>query len=367
MINYYQPFLLPFLGPRSYRMPENVHRTYFLSFEDSLWVLLKQRHIPKRAIILIPDFYCMDVVDNIRAHGYSPVFYPLDSQLRITPQKLNSLIKKHAPGVTIIFHACGITRISDLTIAGLCTGYPDMLVIEDAVHKLIHPETVTLTHPNHYLIDSLRKVSPLPGSFLYQTSGSKPITPDVTYKEWWYSLSVHVYFRLFRAIFVLGNIFHNTYLIRYAHEKTLRAHDDIVGDSDGGYTGMTLVPHIHAYFNFEKIQKQKYAQTRFYEMYLEKVITDSPLWYRIRITEEQKENLHVFPIGIKSPNTRVMFKRIETYLHQRGIVVWFKFPDSAWSNERGILFLPLGFHITNRDIDHIMATLRIMPMPVPET
>lgn len=350
MINYYQPFLLPFLTHKPYRLPANTRRTYFLSFEDGLWVLLKKYRIPKKSTILIPDFYCTDVVDNIRSHGYTPVFYPLDDQLAISKEKLDRYIQQHIPHVIIIFHACGITRISQEYISSLCDTHADTLVIEDAVHKLVAPNTISLRQTNHYLMDSLRKVSPLPGSFLYQNGKAPSVRPDATIREWRYSLSVHITFWFFRTIFVMGTILHNARLIQFAHEKTLKIHDDIVGDSDGGYAGFTLIPHIHAFIDFEKIQQLKYTQVQLYEHYLDDVLKTSPLWYRIYIPDNQKKDLHVFPVGIKKKNVNSIFSRIEAYLHAHNIIVWFKFPDSSWSAHRGILFLPLGFHISHSDI-----------------
>lgn len=358
MINYYQPFLLPFLTYKPYRRIHGMRRSYFLSFEDGLWVLLKKRKIPKGSCILIPDFYCVDVVDNIRSHGYMPIAYPLDDQFTISDHNLERHIRTHKPKVLIIFHACGITRISRKRIEKFCASYPDILFVEDAVHMLVNPQNMLLTHSNHYLMDSLRKVSPLPGSFLYQNTASPHIHPDTIRREWKYALSVHVTFIFFRAVFILGTLLHNAQIIRYAHEKTLKIHDDIVGDSDGGYMGSAMIPHIHTFINFGKIQHLKYTQTTLYEKYMAGLLKKSPLWYRFRIPEKQKKDLHVYPIGLKKGNMSDIFSRIESYLHSQGVIVWFKFPESEWSKTRGVLFLPLGFHIKPKHIVYIMNILK---------
>jgi len=357
MINYYQPFLLPFLGTTPYRVPKDIRRTYFLSFEDGLWVLLNNRHIPKGSVILIPDFYCMDVVENIRAHGYTPIFYPLDDHFRIPPKKLDSYIHRYTPGVTIIFHACGLTHMSGTSIAPLFSRYPDMLVIEDSVHRLVNPENVQLIHPNHYVIDSLRKVSTLPGSFLYRKSDAPPIEPDRNYREWGYMLSVTLRYLLFRIFFTWAVTIRNPSLIRYAHEHILRAHDDVVGDSAGGYRGFFAVPFIHRYFNFTKIMKLKKKQADLYTHHLKQLTVKHPAWYAIDIPEHMKQDLHVFPLGRRGDHLQKEFMRIQTHLHKLGIISWFKFPDCPWSRKRGVLFLPLGFHITPRDIRFITKTL----------
>ena len=358
MINYYQPFLLPFLKHTPYRLPVTVRRTYFLSFEDGLWVLLKKMRIPKGSTILIPDFYCTDVVDNIRTHGFIPVLYPLDDQLSIADKKLTDCIRKHAPSVIIIFHACGIRRITRQKIESLCAEYPDTLILEDSVHRLLNPNTISLTHPNHYIMDSLRKVSPLPGSFLYQNISSPVIRPDAIRHEWRYTFFVHLTFWFFRTVFIVGTLLHNGHVVRYAHEKTLKVHDDIVGDSDGGYTGFSLIPHIHAFIDFEKIQRLKETQVRLYETYMPDVLKSSPSWYQFQIADDQKKELHVYPIGLKKFDAEDISGRIESYLHKHGIIVWFKFPDALWCRKNGILFLPLGFHISPKHIRHIMNIIQ---------
>lgn len=356
MINYYQPFLLPFLGTRPYRMPKEILRTYFLSFEDGLWVLLKNRNVPKGSIILIPDFYCMDVVENIRTHGYTPVFYPLDDHFRITQKKLESYIRKHTPAVLIIFHACGITHLSGAQLTPLFRRHHSTLVIEDSVHRLIHPETVTLIHPNHYVIDSLRKVSPLPGSFLYASAASAPIQPDRSIFEWRYITGVYLKYALFRLLFVLGTILHSDRLVRLAHEHALQSHDNLVGDSRNGYAGGRIVPLIHSFLNFGKVTNLKHDQASLYMDKIKNFVKKHPAWYEIKIPRRAKQDLHVFPLGLRNSQQDVLM-RIQSHLHKHHVVSWFKFTDAPWSRKRGVLFLPLGFHITHADIRHTIKTL----------
>lgn len=335
-----------------------------MSFEDGLWVLLKKRGVKKGSHILIPDFYCTDVIHNIRSHGYTPILYPLDDQLTIPIKDLKTYIDTYKPKVVIIFHACGITRISRGTIESLCKTHHDVLFIEDAVHMLIDPRAISLRLPNHYLMDSLRKVSPLPGSFLYHAAGSPYIHADAMHHEWKYAFSVHITFVFFRIVFILGTLLYSSQLVRYAHEKTLKIHDNIVGDSDGGYMGNAIIPHIHAFIDFRKIQRLKYTQIKLYEKHMGSLLKKSQLWYRFRIPATQKKDLHVYPIGLKNGNGMDMFTHIESYLHTQGVIVWFKFPDSAWSRTRGVLFLPLGFHITEKQIKYIMDTLTSIPQDI---
>lgn len=357
MINYYQPYLLPFLTLTPHTLPGDLRRTYFLSFEDALWVLLKNKNIPKHSVILVPDFYCMDVIINIRNHGFRPVYYPVDDNFQINATALNARIRTHAPAVVILFHACGLPCMDASGIKQLVNSNKDITVIEDAVHRLIEPDKVNLFGDNHYLIDSLRKVSPVPGSYIYWKAGSADIAPDNNSSEWKYLFSVHAWYLYFRALFMAATLMHNPKLILYAHERTLKAHDDIVGDSNGGYAGNPLIPHIHKHFHFAKVQKRKRHQVELYEKLLKSAYHNNAHWYPIAIPGTAKQELHVYPVGFRHHKNSQTLKNIEKELHDKNILVWFKFPDALWSKKRAVLFLPLGFHIRDRDIHYIARSL----------
>ena len=172
MLTYYQPFLFPFLHAKKYVLPKNVYRKFYISFEDGLWNLLKSQQIEHGSTIFIPDFYCMDVVQNIQLHGYTPVLYTLDDHFQISKKNSDYLRRIQKPTVLILFHACGIQnkRLTDPVY--IQSVAQNSLVIEDAVQRLVNPENIQLHHANHVIIDSLRKTSPLHGSFIY---GSKQL------------------------------------------------------------------------------------------------------------------------------------------------------------------------------------------------
>lgn len=357
MINYYQPFLLPFLRTQTYRLPEGVSRTYFVSFEDALWVLLRTLQIPKDSTVLLPDFYCIDVIENIKAHGLHVEYYPLDDHFQITEKELQPHITKHRPHLLIIFHACGITSAVTEKLDRILQKNRDLIVIEDAVQRLINPEKVAILSPRHYVIDSLRKVSPLPGSFLYRRKESPFITPDRTYKEWQYVFLSGIYYALFSVCNVLGTVLSNPSLVIYAHETILAAHDNLIGDSQGGYAGNPIFPHIHKRFDFEKVANRKEAQVTRYDNQLRLLTSRFPTWYGIRIPTRSRGSVHAYPVGIKHPQRVLVMKYIQSRLLSQGIPVWFKFTDSPWSGKRGVLFLPMGFHINAADITRISAAL----------
>ena len=310
------------------------------------------------SVILIPDFYCMDVVINIKNHGFNPVYYPMDDNFQVELPILNAHISAYTPAAIILFDACGIPCLRMSEMKKLTRNNPNIIFIQDAVHRLIEPNKVRLVAHNHYLIDSLRKVSPLPGSNIYWKTGSQTISPDTNRNEWCYRLSVHVWYVFFRVLLTTATLMRIPRLILYAHEKTLKSHDDIVGDSTGGYAGNPLTPHILTHSHFAKVQKHKRHQVELYEKLLRNVCQNNFQWFPVTIPDKAKQELHVYPLGFRHNGDMEQLKKIENLLHRQHILVWFKFPEAPWSDKRSVLFLPLGFHIRNKDIFFIAQTLK---------
>lgn len=356
MLTYYQPFLLPFLHRKRYTLPDGVFQTHFLSFEDAMWSIFSLKNISQKSIVLVPDFYCMDVVENIERHGYTPVFYPLDNNFQIAKLVLERLIDTYKPSVLILFHACGITntRLADgKYIEKLCN---HMLVVEDCVHRLINPSTVSVYHPNHFMIDSVRKVSPLYGSFVYSKMPISIPKIQMRQKEYSYIILTHLLYSLFRIAFVLGVVIRSYGLVSFAHKRLLRFHDDLVGDSTYGYKGSRRNRMLHHYIDFSYIETHKQKQVALYEHLLKPLYIPSSPWYKVHMRSLDKKLLHVYPVGFKS-RADFIVADVEKVLRDNRIPVWFKFQDSPWSNDRAVLFLPLGFHVTTGDIQRVCRLL----------
>ena len=359
MLTYYQPFLWPFLHTKKYVLPKKVFRKFYISYEDCLWNLLKSQHIAQRATIFIPDFYCMDVVQNIQNHGYTPVFYPLDEHFQISKTKFDQLRRKYKPSVIVLFHSCGIQNklLSDSHYIKEIA--QNTLVIEDAVQRLVNPEKIQIHHTNHVIIDSLRKTSPLHGSFIY---GSKQLIANLDYKitdaEPRYQFLSFLLFVVFRIIFVVGVICNSSLLVRYAHTHILKKHDDLIGDSRFGHSGPWYIPLIHQYICFSSFEKLKLKQS-FQYVELFKKTQSIQMLYNIHIYKKNYSYLHVFPVGFNL-NIKYSHESINEYYRQLGIPVWTKFPDCPWSKTRAVLFLPLGFHVGYNEIDRVCRLLERM-------
>lgn len=110
MLNYYQPFLWPFLQVKPNPVPSGIDSYYYHSFEDALWDLLQHKFNPgKKLTILVPDFYCSDVLDNLKLHGYKYIYYSLDKNFQITSSQFRKYLWLYKPDAVIIFHPCGLT------------------------------------------------------------------------------------------------------------------------------------------------------------------------------------------------------------------------------------------------------------------
>ncbi len=351
MIEHYQPYLFPFLSSKSSQPNVFTKRYYYWSWEDGLWDLLKKKNIEKGSTILVPDFYCTDVVNNIRAHGYTVAFYALDQQFQIKKQALVNSVKRSHPSVVVIFHACGITNPLVKKRSFVHAMTKKALLLEDCVHQVLDPQSVKPVNDRHFFMDSLRKVTPLSGSFLYGTKRGMQFSQ--TKRLWtWYTVQTTLLYMFFRMMLIVAHFFHKPSLAVFAHTNVLKRHDDIIGDTLA-HRGLWVVAWVAQWIQYETISRMKREQVKWYEKYLHVLYGKSSPFYRISIKRREYGNLHVYPIGLK----KKMDERLLTYLKQKNIIVWPKFADSKWAKKRDVLFLPLGFHMDKGNIKRITKAL----------
>lgn len=349
MLNYYQPYLLPFLGLKSYHLPKNIKRYYYLSMEDAIWEFTRKMNIPKGSLFLFPDFYCVDVLNNVKMHGFQYKLWKVDRHFNTNIDAFIKLIIKEKPRMVFVFHAAGIT--SNLFKDTRWVPYlpPDSFIIEDCVHRLVNPAEIKLINKRHIIMDSLRKDSPLPGSFVYGAKETLTYTPS-PYRFSWYLVSTSIWYILFRWILKLGSLLNNAHMTNFAHEKILQIHDDIIGDSWESYRGLPWVPLIHRFIDFRKIEQLKVHQVKMYKKLMQRIYSSSQFFYEIEINEKDYKNFHVYPVGILVPESET--KNLILYLHKNNISVWIKFPKCDWNKKKSCLFLPLGFHVSDAEIEY---------------
>jgi len=341
MLYDYQTHLHHVLGHTRHTLARGVSRIYYWSFEDALWDVLLSFSVPKHAVILIPNFYCMDVVNNMKSHGYRPVMYPLDKNFQVSPSVMDAYIKRFHPHIVLVFHVCGIT--SSVLSSHILDTYMNHggFVVEDAVHRLLTIERIKLIHTNHFIIDSLRKVSPLPGSFLY----GKP--QQITHLQHGqlhlstYAICTTLIFVLYSIGLHLASFLSSGKLAHALKKHLLQRHDNIIGDEHRPHHGMFGIPFLHTCVQADNVKSKKLKQVTLYETLCKKF--HIPFLNTLAYESEISMFPLVFPAHI--------MQRLSNNLHSHHIPVTYKFPDAPWSKTYGVLFLPLGQHVRVQEIE----------------
>lgn len=170
------PFISAFFSWRKVKKSSKTQQNFFLSFEDALWQIIRQQQISPNSVVLIPEFFCFDVVKNIEAHGLKCLTYQVDQYLRVDQDDFLAKLKKTQPTIVIVFHAVGISNSLMQNTDWLQFLPAESLLIEDCVHRLLDQSKIKILDQRHYLIDSLRKVAPLQGSRVFSQEKIKPPT-----------------------------------------------------------------------------------------------------------------------------------------------------------------------------------------------
>lgn len=122
-------------------LPQHLHRSFYLSWEDALWHLLRVYKMKSGSTALIPEFYCGNVIEHMQEHGLIVETYPVNEKLQTPVKDFVTALKQGSPDIVIIFHAVGITN--PLTLQAqewLTTMGKDAILIEDCVHNIIDPQ-----------------------------------------------------------------------------------------------------------------------------------------------------------------------------------------------------------------------------------
>lgn len=352
MISYYPPRLLPFLSWKTRKFPQSIRRLYYLSWEDAVWELLPQLGIKTGSTILLPDFYCIDVVNNMEEHGYEIKYYPLDHNLQISASEFLEYYQATKPEVVIIFHAAGITSQLSVNQTLIQKISKHSLIISDYVHRLVSPDELTFLSDRHLAIDSLRKNVPLPGSFAYLPAELAQVIMPPQLKNLGYAVGAMLQYLLYRTLLGLAMFIRSPRLVKYAHLTTLKSHDELVGDKQTGNAGLPWVPLIHRHLDLVKIKNLKEKQVQIYLNLLTSLLIYDPKMRMPKIKTEDLGKLHAFPLVILNP----LSEQLKSKLGK--LNVWAKFEDCLWSRDKKVFFLPLGFHITTVDQDQIIEIIR---------
>ncbi len=366
------PFLPCYFSLRSkYALPDGLAETHHLSWEDALWDIVDIYKIKKGSVILIPTFWCMDVVKNIEAHGLKYEYYPMDGNFQTSDEELMRTIQTYHPAIIIIFHAVGIRNTLMTADNNWMTKLSkQQIVIEDRVHSLIDPSELTIERDRHFVIDSWRKVVPLQGSAIYGKKSEiskfrhthksfSPYSRRVIWlwvkMQWWLILSSLKALNRSPKWDPLSKKLISSFAIQ-AEKAMLEAYD-LIGDSTTAGSTLWLFIFLRRHINTPYIKDIKRKQVAQYEGMLQ------PLWQdhrfiRIPISPSDFGELRGYPVGIVPGAAHNLINA----LRERGVYIRSELEGSTWTHDKKVIYLPLGPHIRNYDISYICEILHCMTL-----
>ncbi len=344
-----------FQKKKSVSVPAGIARRFYASWEDALWDLLRKANVRSHATVLVPDFFCQDVLENMAEHHLKPVFYSMDKNFQTDPEYFARTLKKEQPAVVVILHPAGITNplftYADVWKNALSA---ETILIEDSVHRVVMPEDVHLIHPRHVVMDSLRKVIPVPGSNVYGTPeflqfAATPFTATLPYQiatfGWWAVFQLC----LLCAQLPLG--------MRWNHwsnnqaENAMLAGYDVIGDSYRAGRAWSIFRSMADHIAFARISAAKQEQVQQYFAMLED--TWNATCYPISFPPEDAGRLRGLPVRLELKSAQ----RILTFLRKNGILLRFELEGCPWTQRHKVMYLPLGPHLNESDIRLVGRTL----------
>lgn len=336
--------------------PTPIHHYFYASWEDAVWDLLVRYHIPKNASILLPSFFCPDVIANMKNHHLTPIIYPQNQFFHTPSSDFIKLITKHSPAIIVIFHPAGMTAdLYQHHHQWLPSVPPDTLLIEDCVHRIVNPTKLNFIRNRHFIIDSQRKTIPLPGSNLFAPT-SLPVSdqpPERTLPH--YKIRVFVWWMIFQALLALGSwLPHQKLKITMFiwAEKAMVKGYDLIGDSLRPVMGWHFLSFLYKHLDYPKIYRAKYHQVKAYLNHLAP-LRPSTLIYTFPINPSDYHQLRGFPIGLYPKTANEIISRIR----QHGLLVRSELAGSLWTKKHQIIYLPLGPHLKPKNLKTIAAVL----------
>ncbi len=340
---------------QEFNLLPSVSRYFYASWEDGLWDLLLNLKIKPESTALVPEFFCQNVVTNMEAHGLKIIWYPCDRFFRTDPNQLLELITAHSPAVLVILHAVGITNpLWSQTNDWLPSLPKSSLLIEDSVHRVVDPAKITLLHPRHVVMDSLRKVSPLVGSNLYISDQIK-IIPTAWQQTWQYQLQVYGWYLIFQMFLSLQTINISLRWQNFCNQRAelvmLRSYD-VIGDSKLSGAGWPIFDWLSKKIDHTKIAQTKVDQVKYYLEHLASAWRSQSI-YQIPIHTSDFGRLRGYPIGIESLNA----SKVISSLREKGLLLRLELDPSPWSKKQKVIYLPLGPHLSADQISWSCKTL----------
>lgn len=345
-----------YLGAARIVVPPRLRRLFYMSWEDALWDIMAAKNIKEKSIILVPEFFCGDVVIAMKKHGLRTIWYPCDKNFQTDPLIFKKIIEKHDPTFIVIFHAAGITNNLFVTYKKWLSAMSSKtIIIEDAVHRIVDPRKIKIIHPHHVIIDSLRKVTPLQGSNLYGRVDFLNFKQGKSLNTLLYGSTVVLLSCIFQFFLFLTILFkwqRIGKLFNLLAEKIMVRIYRLTGSSNKSSPGMGVFNYLSQRLDIRRIEHSKKKQVAKYHKDLSSIFK-TPHFFKIAIPPKDEKLLRGFPVGIHLPQATA----IRTFLRKQGFLALFELNDCPWSKHEKVIYLPLGPHISNGDIEFVITQL----------
>ncbi len=353
------PFLPSYFSFRSdYTLPDELAENNYLSWEDALWDIIDVYKIKKGSVVLIPTFWCMDVVKNIGEHGLRCEYYPMDANFQTSEDELTRAIQTHRPTIVVIFHSVGIHNTLMTANNGWMSKLTDhQFVIEDSVHSIIDPREIIIKRDRHFVIDSWRKVMPLQGATIYGRKSEVSKFSHTRKSLSMYSFRIIWLWVTMQWWLVLSSLRFPDYVSRAMKFKSTtakRAEKDMIdayelmGDSATACATLWPFVFLRKHINTSYIKDIRRRQVIQYENLLELLWTDKR-FIRIQIAADDFGELRGYPICMTLASADYLIGK----LREHGILIRSELEGSPWTKNKKVIYLPLGPHLSSRDISHI--------------
>lgn len=351
-----------YLSLRKTEVKEGTYSSFYCSWEDALWDLLEIFSIPKNAKILVPSFFCMDVIENMKSHHLRPIYYPMDKYFTTAPKLFNQLLKEHQPKVVVIFHPVGMTNKLFTSLSEWKQSLPpSSILIEDCVHRIVNAQKIQFISERHFIIDSLRKVVPLAGSNLYHQNNlvKNKSAKRNNFQTSMYRLKVLFLWAYFQILLSLGNVFSNLKCKQFfllKAEKMMQRGYDIIGDNYQAATGWWFMSLLAKFINHAYIANCKVKQVKLYNSKLRSAV-NSPHIFFFPIDTNDYSYLRAFPVGVYTQHADEIIEKIRS----TGILVKSELDGCPWTKDHKVVYLPLGPHLSLADIaDICIKVIRVI-------
>ncbi|MFA6322854.1 MAG: hypothetical protein WCX71_05305 [Candidatus Buchananbacteria bacterium] len=353
IIGFYQPLIFqPYaFFQKNYFKKKN----FFLSFADALVCLIKQLPgITGQDNILLPNFYCPDTLNFISHYGRL-IFYKVNSDFSIDKENYFEQIAKFNPKIIINYCFTGFELTLEEKTRLLQTIKPDTIIIDDFAHRIIEPEKIDYLNNNHFIIDSIRKHSPVLGSHLL---GQKFLCQNKNVAGLnLYKLKAH-FWQLIKGALELGSYLFRSVFLNDLSEKAFLIHDEIIGNNPQATGGSWLSFLIYNLIDRKKLKAHYHQIAMYYNQKLSE--TKNALIYNLDSKIIKKSELNYYPLFV---NNKIKFDLLQ-YLREKNIFADILWPAEEVKNQElnyglydSFIIFPLNYLINKDDIDYLAKNI----------